>query len=342
MSAVIVGTTAVGAIAAAIAIRACRDIIAAAASRGRGEGESRGGGGGYRGGNDVSVRGNLVSNAVTHPMAVLATGVANPFESRAGTAARRLSNWHRFIVGIAVSAVIVGTTAVGAIAAAIAIRACRDIIATAASRGRGEGESRGGGGGYRGGNDVSVRGKLVSNAVTHPMVVLATGAANPFESRRCPADPGHVALLPAPFTVGHRPVGQGRRFLLRPPSGVGTAVEWLPESKIRRQRFWRRTGLLLLLLAVKVIVASTARPGLLYSTSTSTRSTTAFPRSSITSTGGLEPSTSNKRVWVGRHPPCRPLFELTHLAVAQEARTICSTSRRRRKGESSRECFSIS
>ena len=33
----------------------------------------------------------------------------------AGAGARRLSNWHRFIVGIAVSAVIVGTTAVGAI-----------------------------------------------------------------------------------------------------------------------------------------------------------------------------------------------------------------------------------
>ena len=129
------------------------------------------------------------------------------------TAARRLSNWHRFIAGTAVSAVIVattavgsiavativttkavgttavgtiavaiaaGTTAVGAIAAAIAIRAYRDIIAAVASRGSGEGGSRGGGGGYRGGNDVSVRGRLVSNAVTHPMAVLATGAADPF------------------------------------------------------------------------------------------------------------------------------------------------------------------
>ena len=36
----------------------------------------------------------------------------------------------------------------------------------------------------------------------HPMAVLATGVADPFESRRCPADPGHVALSPAPFTVG--------------------------------------------------------------------------------------------------------------------------------------------
>ena len=107
----------------------------------------------------------------------------------AGAGARRLSNWHRFIVGIAVSTVIVETTAVGAIAAAIAIRACRSI---------------GGGGSYRGGNDVSVRGRLVSNAVTHPMAVLATGVEGPFESRRCPADPGHVALSPAPFTVGHR------------------------------------------------------------------------------------------------------------------------------------------
>ena len=221
---------------------------------------------------------------------------------------RRLSNWHRFIVGIAVSAVIVGTTAVGAIAAAIAIRASRDIIAAAASWGSGEGGSRGGGGGYRGGNDVSVRGRLVS------MAVLATGVADPFESRRCPADPGHVALPPARFTVGHRALGRGRRFLFRTPSGVGTAVECPPESKIRRQRFWRRTGLLLLLLAVEVMVASTARPGLLYSMSTSTRSTTASPRFSITSTGGLEPSTSNKRVWVGCHPRCRPLFELTHLA----------------------------
>ena len=99
-------------------------------------------------------------------------------------AARRLSNWHRFIVGIAVSAVVVGTTAVGAIAAAIAIRTCRGIIAAAASRGSGEGGSRGGGGGYRGGNDVSVRGRLVPNAVMHPMAVLATGVADPFESRR--------------------------------------------------------------------------------------------------------------------------------------------------------------
>ena len=212
-----------------------------------------------------------------------------------GAAARRLSNWHRFIVGIAVSAVIVGTTAVGVIAAAIAIRACRGIIAAAASRGSGEGGSRGGGGGYRAGNDVSVRGRLVSNAVTHPMAVLATGVADPFESRRCPADPGYVALSPAPFTVGPRAVGRGRRFLLGPPSGVGTAVEWPPEIKIFRQRFWRRTGVLLLLLAVGVMVAPTARPGLLYSTSSNTRSTTASPRSSI-------PSTGNKRVWVGRHP----------------------------------------
>ena len=195
----------------------------------------------------------------------------------------------------------VGTTAVGAIAAAIAIRACRDIRAAAASRGSGEGGSRGGGGAYRGSNDVSVRGRLVLNAVTHPMAVLAAGAVGPFESRRCPADPGHVALSPAPFTVGHRAVGRGRRFLSGPPSGVGPAVEWLPETKIRRQWFWRRTGMLLLLLAVDVMVASTARPGLLYSASTSTRSTTASPRSSIPSTAGLEPSTSNKRVWVGRH-----------------------------------------
>ena len=119
----------------------------------------------------------------------------------AGAGARRLFNWHRFIVGIAVSAVIVGTTAVGAIAAVIAIRACRGIIAAAASRGSGESGSRGGG------NDVSVRGRLVSNAVTHPMAVLATGVADPFESRRCPADPGQVALSPAPFTVGPRAVG---------------------------------------------------------------------------------------------------------------------------------------
>ena len=149
---------------------------------------------------------------------------------------------------------------------------------------------------------VSVRGRLASNAVTHPMAVLATGATDPFKSRRCPADPSHVALSPAPLTVGHRAVGRGRRFLLRPPFGVGTAVEWPPETKIHRRRFWRRTGLLVLLVAVDVMVASTARPGLLYSTSTSTRSTTASPRSSIPSTGGLEPSTSNKRVWVGRHP----------------------------------------
>ena len=149
---------------------------------------------------------------------------------------------------------------------------------------------------------MSVRGRLVSNAVAHPMAVLATGVADPFKSRRCLTDPGHVALSPAPFTLGPRAVGRGRRFLLGPPSGVGTAVEWPPESKIPRQWFWRRTGvLLLLLLAVDVMVASTARPGLL-SAATSTRSTTASPRSSIPSTAGLEPSTSNKRVWVGRHP----------------------------------------
>ena len=89
-------------------------------------------------------------------------------------AARRLSNWPRFIAGTAVSAVIVGTTAVGAIAvntiattiavgttavgtiavaiaadttavgtiaAAIAIRACRDVITAAVSRRSGEGGS---------------------------------------------------------------------------------------------------------------------------------------------------------------------------------------------------------
>ena len=152
-----------------------------------------------------------------------------------------------------------------------------------------------GGGGYRGGNDVSVRGRLVSNAVTHPMAVLATSVADPFESRRCPTDPGHVALSPASFTVGLRAVGRGRRFLLGPPSGVGTTIEWPPEAKIRLQWFWRRTGVLLLLLVVGVMVASPARPGLLYSTSSYTRFTTASPRSSI-------PSTGNKGVWVGRHP----------------------------------------
>ena len=142
-----------------------------------------------------------------------------------GAGVRRLPNWHRFIVGIAVSAVIVGITAVGAIAAAIVIRACRGVIAAAASRGNGEGGTRGGGGGYRGSNDVSMRGRLISNVVTHPMVVLATGVADPSESRRCPAYPSHVALSPAPFTVGPRAVGRGRRFLLGPPSGTGTAVE---------------------------------------------------------------------------------------------------------------------
>ena len=149
---------------------------------------------------------------------------------------------------------------------------------------------------------MSMRGRLVSNAVTHPMAVLATSVADPFESRRCPADPGHVALSPAPFTGGPRAVGRGRRFLLGPPSCVGTAVEWPPETKIHRQRFWRRTEVLLLLLAVDVMVASTARLGLLYSASTFTRSTTASLPSSIPSMAGLEPSTSNKRVWVGRHP----------------------------------------
>ena len=94
-----------------------------------------------------------------------------------------------------------------------------------------------GGGVYGGGNDVSMRGRLVLNPVTHPMAVLATGVADPFESRRCPADPGHVALSRAPFTVGPRAVGRGRRFLLGPPSGVGTAIEWPPETKTRRQRF---------------------------------------------------------------------------------------------------------
>ena len=63
-----------------------------------------------------------------------------------------------------------------------------------------------------------------------------------------------------------------------------------------------------------MMVASTARPGLLYSESTSTRCITASPRSSIPSTADREPSTSNKRVWVGRHSSCRPLFELARLA----------------------------
>ena len=213
-------------------------------------------------------------------------------------------NSHHFIAGTVVSAaaaaaVIVGTTAVGAIAVAttattiavgttavgtiaaaiavgttaastVAIRACRDIIAAAASRGGGGGRNRGGVGGCRGGNDVDVRGGLVSNAVTHPMVVPATGAADPFESRRCPAGPDHVTLSPAPFTVGHRAVGRRRQFLLRSSSGVGAAVECPPETKIRRQRFWRQTELLLLLLAIEVMLASIARPGLLHSTSTST------------------------------------------------------------------------
>ena len=60
--------------------------------------------------------------------------------------ARRLSNWHRFMIGIAVSAVIVGTTVVGAIAAAIAIHACHGTVAATASRESEEGGSRGGGG----------------------------------------------------------------------------------------------------------------------------------------------------------------------------------------------------
>ena len=217
----------------------------------------------------------------------------------AGAGARRLSNWHRFIVGITVSAVIVGTTAVGAITAAIAISA---IIVAATSRGSGEDGSRWGGGGLQGRQQGGRAGQMVSNAVTHPMAVLPTGVADPFDARRGPVDPGHVVLSPAPFTVGHRAVGRGRRFLLRPPSCIGTAVEWPPESKIRRQQFWRRAGLLLLLLAVEVMVASTAGPGLLNSTSTSTRSTTASPRFSIPSMVGVEPSISNKRVWVGRHP----------------------------------------
>ena len=109
-------------------------------------------------------------------------------------------------VGTIAAAIAVGTTA----ASIVAIRTCRDIIAVSAGWESGEGGSRGGGGGYRGGNDVSVRGRLVSNAVTHPTAVLATDAAHPFVSRRCPAEPGRVALSPAPFTVGHRGVGQGR------------------------------------------------------------------------------------------------------------------------------------
>ena len=57
-------------------------------------------------------------------------------------------------------------------------------------------------GGYRGGNDVSVRGRLASNVVTHPMAVLATGAADPFEFRQYPADPDHVALSPGTVHSG--------------------------------------------------------------------------------------------------------------------------------------------
>ena len=126
-------------------------------------------------------------------------------------------------VGTIAVATAVGTTAVGAIAVSTAVgTTALGAIAAAI---------------YRGSNDVSVRGRLVANTVTHPMAVLATEAAGPFESQRCPADPGHVSLSPAPFTVGHRAVGRGRRFLLGPSSGVGTAVEWPPETEIRRQRF---------------------------------------------------------------------------------------------------------
>ena len=125
-------------------------------------------------------------------------------------------------VGTTAVATAVGTTAVGAIAVSTAVGTTA-VGAIAAAI-------------YRGSNDVSVRGRLVANAVTHPMAVLATEAAGPFESQRCPADPGHVSLSPAPFTVGHRAVGRGRRFLLGPSSGVGTAVEWPPETEIRRQR----------------------------------------------------------------------------------------------------------
>ena len=166
---------------------------------------------------------------------------------------------------------------------------------------------------------MSMRGRLVSNAVTHPMAVLATGVADLFESRRRPADPGNVALSPAPFTLGHRAVGRGRRFLLGPPSGVGTVVEWPPETKIRRQRLWRRAGVILLLLAAGVMVASTARPGLLYSTSTSTRSTPASPRSSIA-------STATSACGLGATPDADRCSSWRVLRVAQEARTICSTS----------------
>ena len=125
-------------------------------------------------------------------------------------------------VGTFAVATAVGTTAVGAIAVNTAIGTTA-VGAIAAAI-------------YRGSNDVSVQGRLVANAVTHPMAVLATEAAGPFESQRCPADPGHVSLSPAPFTVGHQAVGRGRRFLLGPSSGVGTAVEWPPETEIRRQR----------------------------------------------------------------------------------------------------------
>jgi len=117
-------------------------------------------------------------------------------------------------VGTIAAAIAVGTATVGTIASAIAVGI------TAAST-----EVRRAGGDYRGGNGVGVRGRLVSNAVAHPMAILATGATDPFESRRCLADFGYVALSSAPFTTGGRAVGRGRGFLLRPPSGVGTAVE---------------------------------------------------------------------------------------------------------------------
>ena len=193
-----------------------------------------------------------------------------------------------------------------------------------------------------GSNDVSVRGRLVSNAVTHPMAVLATGAAGPFESRRSPADSGHVALSFEPFTVGHRAVGRWRRFLLGPPSGVGTAVEWPPETKIRRQRFWRRTGVLLLLVAVDVMVASTARQ----------HCCIPRPLPLDLPPPPLGPPYPPRLVW---HPPLATsacglgvtadadrCSSWRVLRVVQEARTICSTSWRRRKGESSRDRFSIS
>ena len=193
-----------------------------------------------------------------------------------------------------------------------------------------------------GSNDVSVRGRLVSNAVTHPMAVLATGAAGPFESRRSPADPGHVALSFAPFTVGHRAVGRGRDSFWGHPPALVPPSNGPPRPKFAVSDFgggrgccccwWRITWWLpppqdQHCCIPRPLPLDLPPPPL----------GPPYPPRLV-----WNPPLATSACGLGVTPDADRCSSWRVLRVVQEARTICSTSWRRRKGESSRDHFSIS